>query len=358
MGQVKQLLVFISAFAPAEDGAIHAYRLDVGSGGLTLVRKNSDVEHPFFLALSSDDKFLYSIHAPGQFGVKKNEYVSAFEVIGNDGELKLLNRQSTRGAASCYLDVDEMGKSVVVANYMTGSVGSFAVRDDGSLSETMAFVQHHGSSVDPSRQSEPHAHCIVISPDNRFAYVADLGLDQVVGYRLDTDTAKLLSHRQPFVRTSPGVGPRHLTFHPNGRWLYVINEMGNSVTRFDYDAQSGMLIEQATLSTLPKDFEGTSHCADLKVTPDGRFLYGTNRGHDSIVAYRIEETGELTWLGTESSQGSSPQNLAIVPGGELLLCANMVGNNVVVFRIDAKTGSLSSIGQPLSIISPSCIMIR
>ena len=157
------------------------------------------------------------------------------------------------------------------------------------------------------------------------------------------------------MRTSPGAGPRHLTFHPNGQHVYVINELANSVTAFDHDATSGMLIEQQTISTLPDDFEGTSHCADLKITPDGRFLYGTNRGHDSLAAYRIAEDGRLTLLGIEPSLGIGPQNLAITPGGELLLCANMPGNNVIVFRIDAETGRVKATGDPISIPMPSCI---
>jgi 6-phosphogluconolactonase len=255
------------------------------------------------------------------------------------------------------LDVDATGKTVVVANYSTGSVASFPVRDDGSLGEAASFVQHKGSSVVTARQEGPHAHCIVVSPDNRFVYAADLGLDQVLGYRIDAAAGKLSPNRQPYVRTPPGAGPRHLTFHPNGRRMYVINELANSVTLFDYDSDSGMLVEQQTISTLPEDFEGKSHCADLKITPNGRFLYGTNRGHDSIAAYKIGDDGRLTLLAIEPSLGKGPQNLAITPGGEFLLCANMPGNNVAVFRIDAKTGTLMRVGEPISTPSPSCIKL-
>jgi 6-phosphogluconolactonase len=211
--------------------------------------------------------------------------------------------------------------------------------------------------VDPNRQQEPHAHSIVVGPENRFAFAADLGLDQVLTYRLDADTAKLTPHRQPFVRTRPGAGPRHLTFHPQGRHMYVINELANSVTHFDYEPETGILIERETISTLPDDFEGTSYCADVKITPDGRYLYGTNRGHDSIAMYRIGDDGRLTRLGIQPSLGRGPQNLAITPGGELLLCANMPGNNVALFRIDADSGSLTAAGDPVEMPGPSCIMI-
>jgi 6-phosphogluconolactonase len=350
-------LVFISAFAPGEKGAIHAFHLDVKDGQLKPTERTADVEHPFFLALSPDHKFLYSIHAPGTFGGEKHEQIAAFEIVGKYGKLKLLNRQSARGTAACYLAVDATGKTVVAANYSTGSVVSLPVREDGSLGEISSFVQHQGSSINPARQKEPHAHCFVVSPNSRFAYAADLGLDQILCYRLDANTAKLSPNQQPFARTLPGAGPRHLTFHPNGQHLYVINELANSVTQFDYDGDTGMLIERQTISTVPDDFDGTSHCADLKITPNGRFLYGTNRGHDSIAAYRIGDDGQLSLLAIVPSLGKGPQNLLIAGNGSLLLCANMPGNNVAVFKIDAKTGGLKSVGEPVSIPSPSCIRI-
>ena len=352
-----EALVFISAFAPGDDGAIHAYKLDLKTGGLKPTHRTTDVEHPFFLAYSPRNKCLYSIHAPGQFGGKTNEQIAAFKVLDDSGRLKLLNRQSALGTAACYLDVDATGKAVLVANYLTGSVASLPIRKDGSLGKAATFIQHKGSSVNPKRQQAPHAHCIVISPDNRFAFAADLGLDQVLGYRLDSPAAKLTANTQPFVKSPAGAGPRHLIFHPNGKWIYVINEIQNSVSRFDYQAKSGTLTIGQTISTVPKDFDGGSHCADLKITPDGRFLYGTNRGHDSIAGYRIGDDGTLTLLAIEPSLGKGPQNLAIAPDGKHLLCANMPGNNVAVFRIDPKTGGLKSVGKPISMLSPACIMI-
>jgi len=352
----EERLVFITAFAAGENGAIGAYQLDLETGKLKLVHRTTKVENPFYLAISPNQKFLYSIHAK-QFGGKESEEVAAYAIQGQSGELKFLNRQSARGSAACYLDVDATGKTVLVANYGTGSVASLPVKADGSLDKAASFIQHKGSSIDRARQEAPHAHCIVISPDNRFAFAADLGLDQVMGYRLDAAGAKLAHNRQPFVRTPPGAGPRHLTFHPNGKHVYVINELANSVTMFDYETDSGMLIEKQTISTLPKDFAGKSYCADLKITPDGRFLYGTNRGHDSIAAYSLAEDGRLTLLKIEPSLGKGPQNLAITPDGKLLLCANMPGNNVAVFRINQKTGALTSVGATVSMPSPSCIRI-
>jgi 6-phosphogluconolactonase len=349
-------VVFVSAFAPGDKGAIRAFRLDEKTGALELASETKGAENPFFLALSPNHCFLYAIHA-AKFGGKENEQVAAYEVVSRTGELKLLNRQSAMGTAACYLYVDATGKTVVVANYSSGSVASLPTSADGSLGEPVSFIQHAGASVDPKRQSAPHAHSIVISPNNRFALAADLGLDQVLVYRLDATTAKLTPHEPPYIRSPAGAGPRHLTFHPNGKLVYVINELANSVSVFDFNGEAGTLKEKQTISTLPKDFAGKSYCADVKVTPDGRFLYGTNRGHDSIACYTIAADGQLTLLDIVPSRGKGPQNLAITPSGQWLLCANMPGNNLAVFRIDPQSGAIKSAGEPVSTPSPSCIML-
>ncbi len=349
-------VVFISAFTKGDAGAIHAYQLDTTAGRLKLLERTTDVEHPFFMAVSPDRRFLYAIHALA-FGGQENEEVAAYAIQGRTGRLALLNRQSALGTASCYLDVDATGKTVLVANYSTGNIAALPVEENGTLGAATSFFQHAGSSVDPRRQQGPYAHCIIAGPRNRFVFAADLGLDKILTYRLDAAASKLSPGNPPFTETPPGVGPRHLTFHPDGKALYAINELKNSISRFDYDADAGRLTLRQTISTLPADFDGTSYCADVKVTPDGRFLYGTNRGHDSIAAYRIGEQGELTLVGIEPSHGGGPQNLAITPDGKLLLCANMPGNNVVMFRIDSESGKLTQHGTPLEMPRPSCIML-
>jgi 6-phosphogluconolactonase len=348
-------VVFVSAFASGDNGAIHAFRFDLKTGRLNPLHRTNDVEMPFFLAVSPNSKFLYSIDAE-QFGSENGEFVAAYAIEGRTGKLRRLNRKSSRGSASCYLDVDATGKTVVVANYSTGSVAALPVKEDGSLGEAASFLQHRGSSIDPARQKEPHAHSIEVSRDNRFALAADLGIDKVLVYRLDAATAELsASEVQAFATVPPGSGPRHLTFHPSGQLVYVINELKNTVTCFDYVADSGRLTQRQTISTLPSDFSGTSYCADLKITPSGRFLYGTNRGHDSIAIYRIEEDGRLSLVGIEPSLGKGPQNLLITPDGGWLLCANMPGNNVAVFAINSNTGRLTAAGDPISLPMPSCI---
>lgn len=351
------LLVFITAFCPGETGAIHAYQLDLETGALHLQERTTDVENPFFLALSPNRQFLYAIHEPGEFGNGANGHVAAYKVEHKNGSLTLLNRQPTMGGAACYVAVDATGRVLLAANYQDGTVLSFPISADGSLGEVASFMQHVGSSVNPERQQEPHAHCFVISPDNGYAYSADLGIDKIMNYRLDPSTATLTANRQPFARTHPGAGPRHFAFHPHHSFAYAINELDNSITIFDYDPAAGTLLEQQTIATIPDTFDGVTHCADLKITPDGRFLYGTNRGHDSIAAYAIAADGSLLLIGIEPSGAEQPQNLAITPDGRLLLCANMAGNCVTLFHINPQTGQISPTGNVTELPHPSCIMI-
>jgi len=349
-------VLFISSFAGGEKGGVNAYQLDTKTGALKLLHENKGIENPFFLAHSPDRRFLYSIDTKS-FGGKEHDQIAAIELVGRSGQLKPLNKQSAKGNAACYLAVDATGSTLLVANYSSGSVASLPVNKDGTLADSASFFEHSGPVFDPKRQKGPHAHSIIVSPNNKFVYAADLGLDQVLCYKLDAGTAKLTKNDPPFAKTADRAGPRHLTFDPAGKRLYAINEISNTVTAFNYNSGTGALTELQTITTLPSDFTATTNTADLKFTPDGKFLYGTNRGHDSIAMYRVADDGKLTLLGNEPSLGKGPQNLAISPGGEWLICANMPGNNVAVFRIDSQTGSLKSAGEPIKQTMPSCIML-
>jgi len=350
-------LVFVSSFAGGEKGGITAFRLSLEDGSLTQLERTGGIENPFFIAVSPDQRFLYAVHAKA-FGGKEDEEVAAYAIDKATGKLTLLNRQSAKGTATCYLEVDATGKTLLLANYSSGSVAALPIREDGSLGEAASFIQHQGGSkVDPKRQDGPYAHSIIVSPDNRFAYAADLGLDQILAYRLDPATAKLESASPAFVASPPGAGPRHLRFAPDGKNLYAIDELSNTITRYSHGAAPGALTKQESFSTLPDDFTGSSYCADLKFTPDGRFLYGTNRGHDSLAIFRAGEDGVLSRVGVVPSLGKGPQNLLVTPDGRWLLCANMPGNNLAVFRIDGESGRLTSAGKPLEITMPSCIRI-
>jgi 6-phosphogluconolactonase len=350
-------VVFVSSFAGGEAGVIHALEFDLKSGALKPLKQTGGVANPFFLALSSDGKYLYSNNSKSFGGPEQGE-VAAFEIIGRTGELKALNRSSAKGTVTCYVDIDAAGRAAVAANYGSGSTVSFPVKADGTLGEAASFFEHlKPSDTAADAKVKSHAHAAVIGPDNKYVYVPDLGLNRVFVYRLDAATAKLTPNEPPYAEMPAGAGPRHLTFHPGGKFAYVINEYGNSVTVLDYDGATGAVTPKQTLSTLPADFTGKSFCADVKVTPDGRFLYGTNRGHDSIAIYSINDDGTLKLVGIEPSLGKGPQNLAITADGAWLLCANMPGKNVAVFRIDAKAGTLKSAGAPTELASPSCIMV-
>ena len=354
------MLVYISAFDRGEQGAIWINRINIATGELTVVEKMTAISQPFFLALSpkrEGRQWLYATHAGDGFG-KGEEEVIAYSLDAGSGQLKELNRQSTRGAASCYLDVDPTGGSLLVANYTSGDVASFPIEPDGKLKPSASFVRHTGSSVDPKRQQEPHAHCILASPDSRFALAADLGIDRVLVYKLSAKTGTVtLGGDGQHARATPGGGPRHLVFDPSGKRVYVINEIGNTITGYRYHGENGQLSRFQEISTLPDGWSERTHTADLKFTPDGRFLYGTNRGHDSIACYRVAEDGRLTRVEIRPSLGKGPQNLAITPDGRFLLCANMPGNNVVTFEVDQESGKLSPVGEPLEMPMPSCIML-
>jgi len=357
VSMASESLVFVSAFAPGENGGIHCLSFNDKTGHLAPLQRTVQVPNPFFLALSPDGRFLYSTYSE-KFGGKEEESVAAYSVEGRTGRLSFLNRASSKGCATCYVTTDATGKTVLTANYSSGSVASLAVGPKGDLSEPVSFFEHLPSKESETPAKSAKAHSIITSPDNRFVLAADLGLDKIFVYRLDAATATLTPNAaQPFVLMAPGSEPRHLTFHPNGQRLYAINEAKSSVTFFDYQPQTGRLTERQTISTLPEGYTGKSACADLKITPDGSFLFGTNRGHDSIAAYRISEDGGLTLLSIEPSLGKGPQNLLITPDGGWLLCANMKGNSVSVFRIEGASGALKPAGEPISMPSPSCLRL-
>jgi 6-phosphogluconolactonase len=254
--------------------------------------------------------------------------------------------------------VDKTGKFLLVANYGSGSIAALPIQADGKLAEASSVIQHQGSSVNRERQAGPHAHFITTDPANRFALTCDLGLDQVLVYRLDLARGALVPNDPPFVATQPGLGPRHFVFSPDGRFVYVISEIGGTVTTFAYDANRGVLNALQTLSTLPKDFKGFKSCAEVQIHPSGRFLYGSNRGHDSIAIYAIDPgTGKLSWVDCQPSGGKTPRHFLIDPSGQWLLAENQDSDNMVVFRLDGGTGRLSPTGQVIEVPSPVCAVL-
>ena len=350
-----QFIVYVGTYTQKESKGIYAWRFDAATGKLAPLGLVAETVNPTFLALRPDRRFLYAVSEIASFDGQKSGAVSAFAVDLETGKLKFLNKVASRGTGPCFVSVDHTGRNVLVANYGSGSIAVLPIKDDGSLAEASVSIQHSGSSVNPRRQQGPHAHSINLSPDNRFAIAADLGLDKVFVYRFDATKHSLVPNDPPFAAVKPGAGPRHFAFHPNKRYGYVINELSSTVTGFSWNAGSGVFKEMQTISTLPKDFSAESTCAEVQVHPSGNFLYGSNRGHDSIAVFSIDGNGRLAPVEHVSTQGKVPRNFAIDPTGAWLFAANQNSGSVVIFRIDAKTGRLTPAGQTLEVASPVCV---
>ena len=335
---------------------IYVYRMDQSSGALESVGKTTGVTNPSYLAFDPTQRFLYAVNELKTYEDKPTGTVSAFTVDPKTGELQFLNKRLTHGTDPCHVTVDTKGKYAFVSNFMSGSVCVLPVLQDGSLGEASDFIQHQGSGIDPVRQKSPHAHSVTLDRVNRFAFVPDLGLDRLMAYRFDRKRGMLEPNAVPWIKMRPGAGPRHLAFHPNGRFAYLINELDSTLAVLSYDGRKGAFKELQIVSTLPEGFDGENSCADVQVSPGGAFVYGSNRGHDSIVIFRIDRrTGKVVCVGHESSGGKTPRNFAIDPTGGFLLACNQDSDTIVTFRIDPNTGRLLPTGGVTHAPTPVCV---
>jgi 6-phosphogluconolactonase len=333
---------------------VYVYQFDSTTGHLSHQSTCPGVVNPSFLTVEPQGQYLYAVNELTR-EEEGSGTVSAFAIDPSTGNLAFLNKQSSGGLAPAYVSMDQSGRFVFVANYITGNVAVLPVQANGELLPASDMHQHRGTGLDP-RQGNPHAHCVLSDPAGRFILSADLGIDQIMIYRFDHQWGKLLLHDPPFAALPPGGGPRHLIFHPNGQFLYVVTEYASTIALFHYDGQQGQLHQRQTVSTLPDDFTGFSTGADIRITPDGRFLYASNRGHDSLAIFAVhEESGQLTLVGYESTQGKTPRNFTLDPAGQFLLVANQDSDAVVVFHIDQENGKLTPTGESYSIPSPACL---
>lgn len=352
----KSYRVYVGTYTGADSKGIYLYDFDAATGALKQVGLAAETKSPSFLAMSPDARHLYAVGEMDAFEGKKTGAVSAFAVDPATGMLSLLNQQPSGGGGPCHVSTDSKGKNVFVANYGGGSVASFPVGPDGRLAPAATVVQHKGSGPDTSRQEGPHGHWVGPSPDDRFVLACDLGLDQVLVYKLDAASGSLAHNDPPAGRVASGAGPRHAAFGPHGKHLYVINEMGNTMTAFAWDAAGGSLSEVNTVSTLPGGLTASNSTAEVVVHPSGKFVYGSNRGHESIAVFAVDpSTGKLAAAGHTPTGGKTPRNFNIDPTGKWLIAANQDSDSLVVFKIDPKTGGLTQTGEPVAAQKPVCV---
>ena len=351
--------VYFGTYTGKASKGIYAARLDAASGKLTAPELVAEVASPSFLAVSPNQKFLYSVNEVSKYDGQDAGGVSAFALDRATGKLTALNQKSSGGPGPCHLVVDGTGKAVLVANYGGGSVQALPVNKDGSLGDGGTFVQHARDRLKPDgRPRTPRGHAIITDPSNRFALACDLGLDQVLIYKLDPAKATLTPNEPAFGTTPAGSGPRHITMRPDGKFAYVINETLCTVTAFAFDAKRGVLTALETISSLPagQAVERGFSTAEIEMHPSGKFVYGSNRGHDTIALFAIDaKSGKLTPVEHVSTKGKIPRSFGIDPTGRWFLAANQNSDTVVVFAIDTKTGKLTPTGQERAVGAPVCV---
>jgi len=343
--------VYIGTYTRGDSKGIYSYILDTAAGTLKPEGLVAESINPSFLAIHPNGKNLYAVNEISQ----GDGTVTAFK-IGAGGKLEKLNEVPAGGSSTCHVNISKNGKFAVIANCGSGSCAAFALGADGKLGARTGYQQHAGSSVDASRQKGPHAHSVNLDAANKHLIVADLGLDQVKVYKFNDATGTITPNTPAFTAVKPGSGPRHFSFHPSGKYAYVINEMACTVTGFKWDAAKGTLTEIETVTTLPVPFQKGFSTAEVVVHPNGKFLYGSNRGHHSLAVFQIDAaTGKLKSVENKPTQGKTPRNFAIDPTGQFLIAANQDTSTILLFRINQKTGALDAVGAPIAAPFPVCV---
>lgn len=355
----REHLVYFGTYTGAKSKGIYVARFDDQTGRLTAPELAVETKSPSFLALHPKGQVLYAVGEATSVGETRQGAVTAFTIEPRTGRLTELNRQPSGGAGPCHLTLDAKRGLLFTANYGSGSVGALPIRADGTLDAPVSVAQHAGASVNSQRQEGPHAHCVNLDPQNKFLLVCDLGLDKLMVYRLGEGAAALTPNDPPFTAVAPGAGPRHLAFQPNGKFIHVLNELNSTITTFEYNKQHGTLREGQTVSTLPAGYSGSTSCAEIEVHPSGKFVYASNRGHDSLAVFAADKrTGLLSPVEHEPTQGKTPRHFTLDPTGRWLLAENQGSDSVVVFRVNATTGALEPTGQTVEVPSPVCAVFR
>ena len=350
-------MVYVGTYAKPTEESVFGFSLNEETGELAKMFGVKGGENPSFLVLDNQRRHLYAANETEEYQGQKSGFISAFSIDPNSGNLTKLNEQPSHGAAPCYISLDQKNNVALVANYVGGNVSANLLKPDGSLGLTTASGQHQGSG--PKKQQDAaHAHCIIPDPNNKFALAVDLGVDQVFAYALEAEQTELTRTPKTAYRTEKGAGPRHLTFHPNKKYAYLINELNSTLVALTYNPEDGTFTENHTVSTLPADFTGESFCADVHVSRDGKFVYGSNRGHNSIVVFAIDQsTNKLTLVQHVGVEGNWPRNFGLSPSGNILLVANQKSNNLTSFKVDTNTGKLTYTGHSAQVSSPVFVQV-
>lgn len=352
----RRRLTLVGTYTGSKSRGIYAFWLETDTGRMEPLGLMAEAQNPSYLALHPAEDVLYAVSELSTSGGEDGGRLLAFRLDKKSGRLEFLGEQPTGGGSPCHLSVDGRGRFLFVSNYSGGSIAVFPLRDDGSPDPMVQLIRHSGSGPNHARQEKPHPHSVWVDARDRFLFAPDLGIDRVVIYRLDHEQGLLVDHASATM--AAGAGPRHLAFHPSGRFAYVINELDSTIAAMMCDAEQGNLTPLHTLSTLPDGFTGDNGCAHVAVHPSGRFLYGSNRGHDSIAMYAIDEaTGRLTFLGCEPTGGKTPRHFTLDPSGGLLLAANQETDTVIAFFIDPATGRLRPAGHKIELPTPVCVLI-
>lgn len=353
-----KLRVYLGTYTEKKSKGIYAFDFDLATGRATEPQLVAETTAPSFLAIHPNQKYLYAVNEVANYEGSKNGYVTAYSIDKKSGKLKELNHKSSKGGWPCHLSVDHTGKNVLVANYASGNLSVLPIQSNGSIGEATGFVQHQGTGPDKARQEGPHAHSIYLDASNRYALAADLGLDKVMVYKFDPAKGTITANEPPYGKVAPGAGPRHIAQHPNGHFAYAVDEMGSSVTVFAWDGNTGSLKQLQAISTLPEGFKGSTSCAEIQITPDGRYLYASNRGHDSLAIFSVDaKSGKLTAVGHQSTLGKTPRGFDIDPTGQYVIAANQDSDSVAIFKINQATGLLVPTGQTLEVGNPVCVVM-
>jgi 6-phosphogluconolactonase len=356
MAKPARFLCYVGTYTGPKSQGIYAFRFDAEAGRAEAPTLAAEVSNPSFLAAPANGRFLYAVNElPGTAG-RKGGGVTAFAIERPAGKLKLLSQVSSGGDGPCHIALHPGGRWAFVANYGGGSVASLPIREDGALGEAVSFHQHTGSSVNPARQTSPHAHGVTLDPAGRLLFVPDLGLDKILAYRFDPATGRLAPNDPPFTSTKPGAGPRHFVFAPGGRHAYAVNELDSTVTAYAYDAAHGSLREIQTVSTLPDRFAGRNSTAEIQVDAQGRYLYCSNRGYDSIALFALDRSGTPKLLANVNTLGKTPRHFALDPTGEWLWAANQDSSSLNLFRVEPKQGRLFPTDESLDLTTPVCVI--